>query len=110
MAPQDPSSAAASDSPGDPASVVTAYFAAINAGDYGQAWALGGSNTGSSYSEFVSGFATTNNDTVTVQSTSGDVVTAQLVAQQDDGSTKTFEGTYTVSGGAISSFDVQQTG
>jgi hypothetical protein len=110
VAPQVPTSGAASGSPGDPASVVNAYFAAINSGDYATAWTLGGSNTGASYSEFVSGFATTSNDTVSIQSASGDVVTAQLVAQQDDGSTKTFEGTYTVSGGVITSFDVKQTG
>jgi hypothetical protein len=109
-APQVPASGAASGSASDPASVVNAYFAAINAGDYPTAWALGGSNTGSSYAEFVAGFATTSNDAVTILSTSGDVVTAQLVAQQDDGSTKTFEGTYTASGGVITSFHVEQTG
>ncbi len=91
--------------------MVDAYFAAINARDYGEAWALGGSNAGSSsYSQFVSGFATTSNDAVTVLSTSGDVATAQLVAQQDDGNTKTFDGTYTVVGGVITAFHVEQTG
>jgi hypothetical protein len=110
VVPQVPASGSASGNPSDPASVVSAYFAAINSGDYATAWTLGGRNTGATYSEFISGFATTNNDTVTVLSTLGDVVTAQLVAQQDDGSTKTFEGTYTVSGGVITSFDVKQTG
>ncbi len=47
---------------------------------------------------------------MTILSTSGNVATARLVAQQDDGSTKTFEGAYTVIGGVITSFDVQQTG
>jgi hypothetical protein len=109
--PQTPESGAASADASDPASVVDAYFAAINAHDYTEAWALGGSNSGSSsYSQFVSGFATTSNDAVTVLSTSGDVATAQLVAQQDDGSTKTFTGTYTVVGGVITAFHVEQTG
>jgi hypothetical protein len=110
VVPPVPASGAASGNAGDPASVVDAYFAAINARDLPTAWALGGRNTGPSYPEFVAGFDTTSNDAVTILSTSGDVVTAQLVAQQDDGSTKTFEGTYTVSGGAITSSDVKQTG
>lgn len=103
-------SSPASGDASDPDSVVNAYFAAINSQDYTTAWALGGKNTGSSYSEFVAGLSTTSNDDVTIVSTSGDVVTAQLVAQQNDGSTKTFQGTYTVSGEVITSFDVQQTG
>jgi hypothetical protein len=109
FAPSTPGNGAAV-APSVPASVVDAYFAAINAGDYATAWALGGSNTGPSYSEFVAGFAGTSNDAVTILSTAGDVVTARLVAQQDDGSTRTFEGTYTVSGGVITSADVKQTG
>jgi hypothetical protein len=35
----------------DPASVVEAYFAAINSHDYSRAWALGGENLGQSYSQ-----------------------------------------------------------
>jgi hypothetical protein len=110
-APQGPDSGSASAAAGDPASVVDAYFAAINAHDYQRAWALGGSNSGaSSYEEFVAGFGETRSDTVTILATSGDVVTAQLVAQQDDGSVKTFAGTYTVTGGVITVFHVKQTG
>jgi hypothetical protein len=109
--PQVPDSGAASVGTGDPASVVDAYFAAINGHDYRQAWDLGGSNSGaSSYAQFAAGFAETSNDTVTVLATSGDVVTAQLVAEQDDGSSKTFAGTYTVTGGVITRFHVEQTG
>ena len=108
---QAPGSAAASANADDPASVVDAYFAAINAHDYRQAWTLGGSNSGaSSYAQFAAGFASTSNDAVTVLSTSGDVATAQLVAVQDDGSTKTFQGTYTVTDGVITTFHVVQTG
>ena len=92
----------------DPADTVRAYFAAINNHDYAQAWALGGQNTGSSYSSFVSGFSGTASDNVTIQSVSGNVVTAQLTAQQTDGTVKTFQGTYTVSNGAIVAFNVRQ--
>jgi len=93
-----------------PAAVVRAYFSAINDGDYSRAWQLGGSNLGESYSAFVQGFSTTANDAVSILSSSGNVVTAQLIAQQSDGSTKTFAGTYTVTNGVITNSSVQQTG
>ncbi len=44
-----------------------------------------------------------------IVSVDGDVVTADLVAQQTDGTVKTYEGTYTVEDGTIVGFDVQQT-
>jgi hypothetical protein len=93
-----------------PATVVTAYFAAINAKAYEKAWRLGGSNFGSSYASFVAGFDTTASDTVAILSVSGNVVTARLVAEQTDGTVKTFQGTYTVTGGVIASSDIQQVG
>jgi hypothetical protein len=93
-----------------PGAVVTAYFAAINGKAYDKAWRLGGSNFGSSYTSFVDGFDTTASDTVTILSVSGNVVTAQLVAQQTDGTAKTFQGTYTVTGGVIASSDIHQVG
>jgi hypothetical protein len=94
----------------DPADTVRAYFAAIDNHDYAQAWKLGGQHTGSSYSSFVSGLSTTANDTVTIQSVSGNVVTARLSAQQTDGTIKTYQGTYTVSDGDIVAFNVYQVG
>jgi eukaryotic-like serine/threonine-protein kinase len=94
---------------GDPATVVTAYFSAITAKRYARAWELGGVNTGTgSYGAFVAGFATTASDQVTILSVSGNVVTARLTALHTDGSAHTFKGTYTVAGGAIVQFDVQQ--
>jgi hypothetical protein len=75
---------------------------------YARAWRLGGRNTGHTYHAFVSGFAGTAHDTVTIQSVSGDVVTAQLAAQQTDGTVKTYRGSYTVKGGVIAQFNVQQ--
>jgi hypothetical protein len=41
---------------------------------------------------------------------SGHVVTAQVTAEQTNGTVKTYHGTYTVTGGVITRFNVQQTG
>jgi hypothetical protein len=92
-----------------PAATVQAYFAAINAHEYRKAWNLGGSNTGQSYQQFVQGFNGTQQDTLTIQSVSGNVVTAGLSALQTDGTVKTFRGTYTVNNGVITSFAVERT-
>ena len=94
--------------PTGPAAIVRAYIAAINGHDYAQAWNLGGRNMGGSYSGFISGFSTTAQDTLTVTSVSGDVVTAQLTAQQTDGTVDTYQGTYTVDHGVIVGADVFQ--
>ena len=93
-----------------PAATVRAYVAAINDHHYARAWRLGGRNAGGSYSSFVSGFSTTARDTLTIVSVSDDVVTAQLTAQQTDGTITTYEGTYTVDSGVIVGFDVLQVG
>ena len=109
-----PSSPAPSASPAGtglrgPAATVRAYFAAINAKQYAAAWRRGGKNTGVSYHAFISGFASTASDTLTVISVSGNSVTAQVAARQVDGTIKTYQGSYTVSGGVITQFNVQQT-
>jgi hypothetical protein len=87
---------------------VQAYFAAINSKDYAEAWQLGGSNFSASYPAFVEGFSGTTKDTITILSVTGSVVTARLVAQQADGTVKTYQGTYTVTDGAITKANVQQ--
>lgn len=93
----------------DPTFVVQAYFAAINAGDYLRAWQLGGDNAGpASLADFAAGYRTTANDVLQILSVNGAVVTARLQAEQTDGSVITYQGTYTVQGGAIVAFDVQQ--
>ncbi len=91
-----------------PAAVVIAYFAAITQRDYETAWSLGGENLRESYSSFVNGFADTDADVVSVTSVDGDEVNADLVATNEDGTTQDFVGTYTVEGGAITDFAVQQ--
>ncbi len=45
---------------------------------------------------------------MTIRSVSGDVVTAHLVAQQTNGTVKAYQGSYTVEGGVITQFSVQQ--
>ena len=100
-------SATATGGPGD---VVTAYFAAISARDYRTAWSLGGKNLDSTYDSFVSGYATTERDTVTVVSVTGDEVQVALDALQTDGTTKSFDATYTVQDGVITSGTATQTG
>jgi len=96
----------------DPADVVNAYFDAINLRDYQKAWDLGGKNTGSSYASFVSGFKTTEMVSVKILDVSGDVgtgvVTARLSTVETDGSSKVFQGTYTVKNGVIVNFNVRQ--
>ncbi|MGW1617849.1 hypothetical protein [Streptomyces sp. NPDC002172] len=99
--------ATASGGPGD---VVTAYFAAISSHDYRTAWSLGGKNLDSSYDSFVSGYATTEQDTVTVVSVAGDEVQVALEAVQTDGTTKSYDATYTVQDGVITSGTATQTG
>jgi serine/threonine protein kinase len=94
-----------------PAGTAEAYIAAINAHNYAQAWHLvGGINTGSSYSSFVSGFKGTAKDNLTVLSVAGNVVTVRLAATQTNGSVKSYQGTYTVVGGVITQSHIQPAG
>jgi hypothetical protein len=91
-----------------PSQVVQAYYQAINEHQYQTAWDLGGKNTGTTYDQYVAGFNGTASDVVEILSVNGNVVTAQLTANQTDGTAKVFAGTYTVSGGQITAFDVKR--
>ena len=93
-----------------PAGTVKAYFAALDHHEYAKAWRLGGRHTGNSYTAYVNGYDTTARDTVTIMSVSGTVVTARITALQTDGTVKTFQGTYTVTYGVITVFNVQRVG
>jgi len=109
--PSTPAPTTASPSSADsPAAVVQAYFAAIDAENYEQAWTLGGENLGESYTQFAAGFANTATDSVQILSTSGSTVTVELTATQTDGTQQQFTGTYTVSGNAITSASITQAG
>jgi len=85
------------------AAVVQAYYAAINAGDFQTAWNLGGDNLDPTYTAFVDGFSGTAHDALTVTGSQGDSVSVSLDATQSDGSVQTYTGTYSVSGGHITS-------
>jgi hypothetical protein len=92
-----------------PGTTVNAYYAAINAHDYRTAWNLGGKNLGGSYSSFANGFSTTSNDTITIDSESGDTANVHLHAVHTDGSTADYAGYYTVQNGEITQGSLQQT-
>jgi serine/threonine protein kinase len=89
------------------AATVKEYFAAINHHRWAVAWRLSG-RTGT-FAQFRAGFKGTLHDTVTIESTNGNVVTASLAAHQTDGTVKDYSGTYTVTNGVISSTSVKQT-
>jgi hypothetical protein len=84
-----------------PAATVRAYFAAINDKDYA---AAGGGNTSAPCTSFARGFHHTASDKVTILFVNGNVVTAR----QKNGTVNVFHGTYTVEGGVITQFDIQQ--
>jgi len=93
--------------------VVTDYYDYLNAGNYSEAWDMGGSRLfNGSYSDWVAGFATTAHVDVTTSddgSGSGSgYVAVNLRAQQTDGTVQTFTGTYTVQDGQITGADIQQ--
>jgi len=99
--------------PGDTveARTVIAYYDAINRRDFATAWSLGGSRIagGGGYAKYADGFATTSWATVTVTDVRGSTVSVVLSAVQTDGSTRTFSGTYTVSGGVIAGSHMTRT-
>ncbi len=79
-----------------------AYYQAVNNHDYARAWQLNtAAHALSSYSGFKQGFAQTSHVTATVTNVSGDVVSVQIASLQTDGTTKHFQGTYTVHDAAI---------
>jgi flagellar hook-associated protein FlgK len=92
------------------AAVVEAYYAAINAGDYQTAWNLGGDSLDPTYAAFVNGFASTSHDSLTITASQGDTVSVTLNAAQSNGSDQAYSGTYTVTGGHITSAQLTLTG
>ncbi|MFE0460679.1 hypothetical protein ACFW1A_15670 [Kitasatospora sp. NPDC058965] len=94
------------------AAVVQQYYQDITDHNYAAAWALGGANiAGSSYSQYVAGFATTAAVSLgTVSEFDSSTVRAVLYATQTDGSVKVFQGTYTVTNGVLTAADIHQIG
>jgi hypothetical protein len=93
-----------------PASTVQLYYTAISSRDYARAWQLGGDHTGTTYRDFVAGYATTSRDDVSVSKVAGNGVLARLTAVQTDGTVKHFVGRYLVQQGVIIKFNVRQVG
>lgn len=90
----------------DPRTVVGAYFEAINARDYSTAWSLGGKNLDPDYDAFVSGYATTKQDLITITDVRRSderksVVRLVIRALTTDGRTRSYDAVYTVSGAEI---------
>ncbi|MEU4928030.1 hypothetical protein AB0G54_16190 [Streptomyces yokosukanensis] len=98
---QSPTVTEQTESTDGPGATVQRFFEAINTRDFRTAWNLGGKNLDSSYSSFVSGFAETRQDDVTIGSADGTTVPVSLVATQDDGTQKSYSGRYTVVDGVI---------
>lgn len=95
-----------------PWAVVSAYYAAIESGNFAEAWALigSGATTGQTYQEFVDGFACTGAQAVTNDGVRGDQVSFTLTAVDTcTGHIQTFSGTDTVRNGVIVAADVIQT-
>jgi serine/threonine-protein kinase len=93
-----------------PATIVRRYYAAISRRNYQRAWLLGGDHTGRTYAQFVAGFRGTQRDVVTILKSGGDQVAASIAAVQADGTVKKFAGTYVVTNGVITSFNVNPVG
>ncbi len=97
--------------PAGPAGTVVAFFRAINHHQYQRAWNLNtAAHSISDYGQFKAGYADTAHDTVTITGVSGNTVSVNLVAEQTDGTTKTFSGSYVVENGVIVQSSIQQTG
>jgi hypothetical protein len=94
--------------PSTPGAVVQAYFAAIDHHNYRLAWHLGGRNTGDTFRQYKLGFIGTAHDTVRILGQSGDTARAKIIARQEDGSRKVFQGTYTIVNGTIVDSRVHQ--
>ena len=96
----------------DATSVVTQFYQDITDHNYSGAWALGGSIIGGgSYSGWVAGYSTTESVSLGTFSAFGsNQVRVRLTALQSGGWVKTYEGTYTVSGGVIVAASIVQTG
>jgi hypothetical protein len=89
-----------------PRTVVQEFFDDINGHKYLAAWRL--TPEKEPYLKFRDGYIGTAQDTLTIQSVNGNIVTATLTALQTDGTVKDFAGTYTVTNGIISSASVQR--
>ena len=93
----------------DARTVVQEFYDDINSHNYPAAWRLTARPGGAAgYVKFRDGYIATAQDTLTIQSVIGNVVTFTLAAQQTDGTVRNFKGTYTVTNGIISASNVKR--
>lgn len=111
-APQAPGDGAPQRPLANAAAVVTQYYQDLSNGDYADAWTLGGVNiAGADYNTWVAGYATTTSVTLNTESQwNSTTVSASITATQSDGGSTSYQGTYTVEGGVITSASITQTG
>jgi uncharacterized Ntn-hydrolase superfamily protein len=96
----------------DPWAVVSAFYGAVESGNYQEAWALinYGATTGQTYQQFVNGYACTGAQQLTEVSQSGNQVSFTLAATDTcTGQVQDFAGTDTVENGKIVAADIRQT-
>ncbi|MDA8218521.1 MAG: YCF48-related protein [Dehalococcoidales bacterium] len=100
----------------DPTTLLDSYASAIDAGNYARAytyWDQLGKASGQTFAEFAGGFAGTKQVSIELGQAQGDAgagnlyadVPTLLFAQQSDGTTKTYCGTYTLHRANIPPFD-----
>ncbi len=88
----------------DPATVVMAFYDAVQNGDFETAWTLGGKNFGRPFETFAAGYENTVAQDIVIESVDGNLVTVTLTAKErtKTGSvTSTYKGTYEVRAGEI---------
>jgi len=100
--PAPPASSSSAAFPG-PKTVVEEYFAAINAHNWRKVWELGGKNFGQTYRQMVAGYRGTADDVVTGVVAHGDTVSLRLAAHQANGTVQTYQASYDVHAGVITS-------
>jgi hypothetical protein len=87
-----------------PASVVYAYYTAVNDREWPKAWALSGQLTevdGAAYSHWIDGYACTVRDHVTSITTHGSEVVVGVRAEESGGVIQTYRFSYVVRDGAL---------
>jgi hypothetical protein len=111
-APAQPASAPAQPQLTNGPAVVLQYYQDVTDQEWSAAWAIGGSNLsgGTGYDAWVAGYDTTASIRVTAYGTYSDgSVWTTISAVQDDGTVRTYSGTYTVENGVIVSASLTQT-
>jgi len=97
----------------DNQAVVQQYYADLNSHDYASAWALGGNNLNgySGYDAWVAGYSTTSWVTLGTWEyyPGSNAIQVTITAGQSDGSVRTYQGSYTVYNGVITSASIVQT-